>query len=744
MKKFFVPLSLFCLLFILFSACKKRAFDEYYARPDNLPSSIYSVLQGKGNFTNLLAAIDKAGYKNTLNGAGYWTFFAPDDEAFKSYFTSKNISSVANMDSAQCRKIVTYCLVYYAYKKDRIADYQASTGWVENVAFRRRTAKYTGVYNDTNNTGTPIKAIASNRNGAVYYANNDNNFKYIPYFVDDFMSAKSLTAADYQYFYNNSNYTGFNVAQAAVKEKDILAENGIIHVIDKVIEALPSIDEYLNDNPEYSLFNSLYQKYLVSFAQNQTVAKNYQLVNGGSDMVYTKVYHPSLAFALNNESYLAPPGNDAQQGCYSIFAPKNAVLQAYIDTVLLEHYKSLDEMPPSIIYDLLNAHMWQVPVWPSKFNITYNFVNEEARFNPTTNITDKQILSNGIFYGTNKVQDANIFSSVYGKAYLDPEYSMMLSLLNLELRPSVSNIYNKYTIFMISNKMFNDAGYFADPSISNVVIDQWRFTPPPGSTVAASTGSTTRARLQRILNLHVIPNQVLASLSGTGIAMSYGGEYIKYNNNTIVAAGNVDVNETVNVLSSKMAKNGKVYYTDRLLAFSEETVGQDIERLGTPTTSQFNYFWQYLKNSTTLWNNTTKLIAGVNFGSFYTVFIPNNAAILKAVNDGNLPGTGVAPNRVPNINPTSAVEKQQVERFILYHILDKRTVGTDGVESGAFPSILKNNVGEATTIFVTNTVGNLNLRDMNGRQANTILASSNYLANRAVIHLIDNYLQYIY
>ena len=153
---------LFAAAIVLFS-CKKK-YDEYYDRPDDLEQPIYQVLSAKGNFKSFLAAVDKAGYKNTLGAAGYWTLFAPHDSAFKVYLTANGLADVQAMDSAQCRMIVTYCLVYNAFKEDRLADYQSSAGWVENNAFRRRTANYTGVYSTVNTSGTPIKAIASNRN----------------------------------------------------------------------------------------------------------------------------------------------------------------------------------------------------------------------------------------------------------------------------------------------------------------------------------------------------------------------------------------------------------------------------------------------------------------------------------------------------------------------------------------------------------------------------------------------------
>jgi uncharacterized surface protein with fasciclin (FAS1) repeats len=740
MYKLLQKMLLVAAVVLLVTACRKKAFDDYYGRPENLEPPIYQQLTTRGNFKSLLAAIDKAGYKNTLAAAGYWTFFAPHDSAFQVYFTEKGISGIEQLDSNACRQIVTYCLVYNAFKKERIGDYQSNTGWVAGTAFRRRSAYYTGVYNAVDTGGKPIKAIASNRNSV--YVDTDNNNKYVPYFVDNFMAGKNLTAADYNYFYPGITYTGFNVADAIVTEKDIPAENGVIHVVNKVITALPSIDQYIGSKPEYSVFKGLFDKFLVQYVLNATVTARYQNLTGNPDQVFTKIYNPALAFSLNNENYLKAQDNDAQSNGWSIFAPTNAVLQNYINTVLLEHYSKLEDMPRAIIYDFINAHLWQSPVWPSKFQTTFNFVNEEARFNPATDIVDKKILSNGIFYGTNKVQDANVFSSVFGKAYLDPKYSMMITLLNMELKPQISNIYRKYTVFMISNDMFNKAGYTTDFMVSNDVNDQWRYTPPVGSTIPASSGSSTRIRLQRIINQHVVPLTDVSDLSGEGMLMTYGGEYIGYKNNTIFAAGNVDSNNVAVVTNTKTAKNGRVYYASRIMEFSEALIGKHIEALGTPGASAYNSFWQYLKNSG-IWNNTTKEIIGVPSGTFFTLFIPNNAAIQNAVNAGLLPGSGPGPVKTPVYAPASPADQLLVTKFIQYHFLNKRSIGADGVESGAFETLLKTNNGDPTTIFVNNGASAIQLSDMTGRAANVISPRSSFLSNRCVIHLTDNYLKYI-
>jgi uncharacterized surface protein with fasciclin (FAS1) repeats len=739
---------------LLITSCRKKAFDEYYGRPETLEPPIYQVLEAKGNFKSLLATIDKSGYKATLSAAGYWTFFAPNDSAFAVFFKDRGVSGVEALDSGTCRQIITYSLSYNAFNKDRIDDFQSGIGWVANSAYKRRTANYTYVYDGNNTAGTPIKVIASNRNnntaGLGFYVDADNNNKNIPIFTDTFFRARGLTATDYNYFYPTSTFNGFNVMDAQVISKDMAAENGVIHEVNKVLMALPSLDQYLASKPEYSEFKKIFDKFLIQYIINPTVTNNYQIRNNSTAQVFTKVFNGNLAFSPNNENFLKLQDNDAQTNGYTMFVPTNAVLLNYINTVLLENYTSLETMPVNIIYDFINAHMWQNTVWPSKFNSTLSYLNEEARFNPATDVVDKKILSNGIFYGTNKVQQANVFTTVYGRVYLDPNYSMMQSLMDAELRVVVTNPGQKYTIFMMSNAAIAAAGYSLNPLLSADVRNQWTYIPPNGGTTL--TGATAYNRLLRIINMSVIPTpgNELDNLSGSGVAQSYGGEFIKYNANSVQASGNVLRNTNVNVTGSKLSSNGKVYYCDKLLTFSDTSISSDIRKLALSNV-RYSPFWRYLSNSAGAYNAATGEITGVPSGLFYTIFIPDSVQIRAAVNAGFLPGTGTAPNKVPNYTPTLPAEQQQVVNFIQYHILNKKCIGTDGKESGSFETVLKRNNGDPTTIFVTNqTPNNVRLTDMEPgpigpRYGNVIngVTTSNFLSSRCNIHLIDNYLKYV-
>ena len=690
-----------------------------------------------------MSCIDKAGYKSTLNAAGYWTLFAPTDSAFnndadfKAFLKTRNINDVTAIDSATAQMIVQYLLVYNAFEKDRLDDYQSTTGWLTDVAYKRRTAYYTGFYKDTTYAGQPVEAVASNRNntnGANYYIASDNNNKYIPFFTDTYFAAKGLSAADYNYFYPTTPFSGFNVANARVTQPDLAAENGVIQVIDHVVTPPPSIDQYLKTQPQFSVFKQLYDRFMVQYIKNDDATHRYQVLTGNSDDVLVKVYHSLLAFSPNNENHLKLQDNDGQRDGWTLMAPQNDTLNAYIRKVLLENYPSVNALPIQVIADLLNAHMWQTTVWPSKFASTYNYLGEASQMNNQTNIIDKKLLSNGIFYGTNKVHEPNVFATVYGKPYLNPKYSIMTRLLNMELRDVITNPKAKFTVFMISDDVLAAQGYSY-----NVASGAWRLTAPGGAFVE---NDSIRINLLRILNTGVIetPNNELNGLGTpgvSGIIGGYGSEYLRYNGNQVFTAGTKDKGLTVTIDSIKTAKNGQVVYINNLLYFTYAPIGAHLQTLATADPN-YSMFWNYLKNSPTMYDATSGTITGTAAGSFYTIFAPSNAAVTQAITDGLLPGTPAT----PNYTPTTTAEKVMVEKFLQYHILDKKSVIADRKDEGAFNSLLKNSAGDAVPITISYPAGVFELTDVFGRKAHLINNESNQLSNRTVIHLLDNYLKY--
>lgn len=745
---------LFFLLFLSLVGCNKEEFDEYYARPESLEDPVYQILESRGNFTNLTTLIERAGYKDILGKAGYWTMFAPNDLAFEKFFQENTqIGSLSDIDSLTAQKIVKYALVYNAFRTDRIADFQAAGGWEPDMAWKRRTAYYEGFYTEKVD-GNELVVISSSRNNngsGNYYVPADNN-KYIPYFHENFMDFQGLSAYDYNYFFPDQSYTGFNVIDAEVMTEDVVAENGIIHEVSEVSLPLLNIDQYISENPEYSLFESILDDFLVEYIQDTEATNIYRTSTGGSEDVHVKVYDAGLAFSPNNENYLKLMDNDAQADGYTMFVPRNEALQEFVDEVLLKHYPSVSSLPKYIILDFVNAHMWLNTVWPSKFTANVNFHEEEATFDKEADVTDRQVLSNGLFYGTNKTQQSDIFFSVYTSAYLDPDYSLMTRALNDPdgYKRLISNTRRDFTLFMMSDEVLREHGYDYDTA-----REEWTYTSP--ETGSTSRGSSAKSRVMRLLYNHIVPtpNGELDDLTGSGVIRTgdpqLPGEYIKYENDQVFAAGNEDLGTVVNVTGFEDQPNGRVYYTDNLLQYSEEppafeirelagrNIGEDGEDVVTPFTS----FYKYLENAS-IYDSSTGTIRGVDLGTSYTFLVPNNEAIQQAVEDGVLPARETEDGSIePDYDPDSLEAKTQVDKFIQFHILETRTVAPDGLEAGLFPTLRMDEFGDPVYLDVTNQPGMLQFQgEFSDRTADVILPFSNNLADRALIHLIDNYLLY--
>lgn len=733
MKKKIHQLLVFSFL-VLLSSCSKDAYDDYYGRPDSLEPPIYQQLEARGNFKNLLVLIEKAGYKDILGKAGYWTMLAPNDAAFAKYFQEQGITDVNKIDAETAGKIVRYALIYNAFRQEQMSDYQSGLGWVADNAFRRRTAYYDGFVTKTIN-GQPKVIVSSNRNGGVY-AIGDNNNKYISYFTTEYFATKSLSAVDFKYFYPNAEFTGFNVLDSKVTQADIVAENGIIHEIDKVILPSPTLEQYLEQKPQYSKFHELLENYgLVRYFFSQDATNTYRNYTGKSDNVDIKLYDPALSFSPNNENFLKQADNDGQSDLYTLMVPENPPLEEFISKILLKNYSSLNVLPVYIFRDFINAHMVPNAVWPSKGTANSNALNENLRFDFNSDIKEAKILSNGFFYGTNKVQKSNLFYSVYTSAYLDPKFTMATRLMNdgSGLKEMISNINTRYTIFLPSDTKLMEMGFGY-----NATLSSWTYVNPAigGSSVASGIA---RARLLRILYNGIIltPNGELNDLSGSGIIRSgdldLPGEYIKWNNNKLYAAGNEVTGVPVGVIGHEDQQNGRTYYVDNILQYSEEMQGLKLKRLSETPNSQYLSFFEYLKNST-LYDPVTGKIQGVELGTSYTFIIPNNAAVAKAKAKGALPAS---------ITPTLQNEKELVIDFIRAHILVNRTASNDGLTTGEFETLRKDSFDEKIYVLVQSAPGTLSFRDSYLNWAHYTPSQSNNLADRSLIHLVDNYLTYM-
>jgi uncharacterized surface protein with fasciclin (FAS1) repeats len=309
------------------------------------------------------------------------------------------------------------------------------------------------------------------------------------------------------------------------------------------------------------------------------------------------------------------------------------------------------------------------------------------------------------------------------------------------LRSTITNPNTKFSLFLLSDQVIQNAGFSF-----NTRTNQWNILVNGVPTVNQAVET-----LDRLINLHIViaNDGATDDLSGAGIVETLNGEYIKFNNNKIYSAGNSDPavapalpNPVPNVTASRKASNGNVYYIDNKIPIPARSLGLYIRDLGTTSTQPYYLFFQYLFNSgiyvstATAGVTTVGDIAGITSGTFYTAFIPTNAAMMQAAADGFLP-----PLSPPTVPTWTATQKTQVVNFIYYHIIPKFNIVPNGKDAG---SLETNYIadGDAVRLSVSNTSGAVSLTDVKGRQANVIIGSpgTNVLGNRSVLHQIDKYL----
>jgi uncharacterized surface protein with fasciclin (FAS1) repeats len=178
-KRNIFPTALVAILLsaVLFTGCNDKDYDDSDVMPAQ--KSIGQIISLDTNFTFLSAALKRANLASTLEGAAPLTVFAPSNAAFGA--AGIKLADIASLDPAVLAAILSYHVVNGAVKS---TDIQAGI-----------------------NKETPTLA------GTAFVS----NFSY-------------GTTTDG----NNASY-GISVNGSRVTRPDIMATNGIVHVVDAII-----------------------------------------------------------------------------------------------------------------------------------------------------------------------------------------------------------------------------------------------------------------------------------------------------------------------------------------------------------------------------------------------------------------------------------------------------------------------------------------------------------------------------
>ena len=477
-----------------FMSCSEYDLDE--RTPAGWDMSIYSWLDGQGNYTNTVRMIDDLGYREVLDKTGSKTLFVADDAAFERFFQKNQwgVKRYEDLSLAQKKMLIFGAMIDNSYQ---IQALSSTEGPIEGNCMRRQSSL--SIY-DT----VPVLK-KQNVPDAIYwqqYKDRDemivmHDMTTVPmiHFIERFMANKQITNSDYDFLYNNmtkrqSGDASVNGSQVA--EQNIKCMNGFVHRVSEVVTPLPSMADIIESKPNVSVFNHLLQRYSVPDYCGDEVTRNYNLNRGTEvDSVYQRRFFSKRSidgqtfttthnqksqadgelkydpgwngyFIMSNES------NETalQEDMAVMLVPSDEALTDYWENgagkVLKDNYGTWDNVPYSTLTELLNANMLEsfVSSVPSKFGHILNDAADPLGI-VTSDVDSVWLACNGAVYLTNRVFTPTSFVSVMYPTVVDPNMSIIhWAIQQLNYEAYLNSLNSRYSFFLPSNKALEN---YIDP-----------------------------------------------------------------------------------------------------------------------------------------------------------------------------------------------------------------------------------------------------------------------------------------
>lgn len=412
-------LCLFCALCFI-TSCQDQ-MDEHYEVPDWVADNAWEVLSSgeHGNFSIFLKGIEIADFKQMLEGKSILTIMAPDDASFQTYLEGKGYASIDEMPVSELKKLIGYHVLYYSYNKENFVNFRP-LGSTETDEQKNIGA---GTFYKHRTKSADVPSLETNADGSsvmVYHLE-----RFLPVFSYRYFQTNKIDAkANYEAFFPNSTWTGdngFNVANASVKEYAIIANNGYIYTVDRVIEPLETIYTELKKRDNYSIFFDLYDSF-GSYVADNNLTKSYAAAYGVDTLYqYQHVGLPNIACEWPTTSSLNFEALSATS--YTIFAPSNTAVNNFFDKFWkIGGYASLNEVDILAQNSFLRQFIYGGSmVFPEQIGKTgenelTSLEGSVINIQPSM-LNEKIMCVNGALYGMNQIQSPSSFASVAGSVF---------------------------------------------------------------------------------------------------------------------------------------------------------------------------------------------------------------------------------------------------------------------------------------------------------------------------------------
>jgi uncharacterized surface protein with fasciclin (FAS1) repeats len=730
------------------NSCK----DDYFydeQEPNWLGASIYDYLNSNGNYSIFVKLINDVGYKDVLAKTGSKTLFVANDSAFMRFFQNNpwGVSSYDQMSLAQKKLILNYSMINNAYLIETLCNYNDGGSLITGQAMRRITAisVFDSVPFDKGDALPKGSFWAPYKEKGIHLLKDNTSWPLV-HFLQKQLDYNSITDDDFQLITGvTRSKNDAHVFDDKVIKRDIVCKNGYIDVLQNVLVPRTNMADFIHNNPKTSVFSSLLDRFCAPYYSPEATKTMKELHPDFSDSVFVKKYYTTifgggayyypderlinntllLTFdpGWNSYHYMASNANvSLQADMAAMFVPTDDALYDYFNTgkgkLLKDRYQTWDNIPDDVVILLLKRHMRKsfIESVPSRFPKLKDDENYDVNISKS-DIESTYVGVNGVVYLTKNVYPPADYESVYAPV-LFSEHTKVFNwgVIQNSFRLYLNALQSRFSFFVPTDEYLTNyidpitigkdipgaLKYWYNSKTGTVNATVYKYDVANnvlGDSVDVITSSSfIKDRLLDLLDSHIVVGDVE---SGRKYYLTKGGSVIRATGNglnlTVEGGGDIDRKQKANVTVVYPQTNGNTYFIDKPIQTPLRSVYKVLS-----TTPEFSAFFELLNGFSAATDTSPCIFVkkanyyGIDynvkfFNTYnYSVYVPTNAAIQKAIADGII-SPWESQNGIVGINDMMDVNQQyaatkKLERFLRYHFQDNAVFISGNSINEIYPS----------------------------------------------------------
>ena len=556
--------------------------DDNKMQPEPMEQTIVDIAIGNAEFSVLVDALSKAGLVDALNGTGSFTVFAPTNAAFQNLFTTLGVSGIEDLSAEALTPILLYHVI-----GSEVKSTQLSNGYAETLSL---------------------------------FSPGDHSIKLLI----DLESGVQINGMS-------------NVTSA-----DIMASNGVIHIIDEVLLP-PTVVDIAIANPSFT--------HLVA-----AVVK--------ADLVNALI----------------------ADGPFTVFAPTDAAFEALFTELGVTGIDDLsaETLTPILLYHVVAGNIraadvstGTVSTLNTEADLDINADESGVMINGSTNVVATDVQGkNGVVHVIDKVLLPNAEEepqSIADIAGVNEDFTSLVAALSKAELVETLNSEGTFTVFAPTNAAFETL--FADLGVSGIA-------------------DVSVEALTQILLYHVLATKKMSTDLATGYLETLSTD--SPNGDAVVLRADVDggvmLNKETSVTAADIeAFNGVIHIIDKVLlppnivniaiadASFEHLVAAVVKADLAGTLSGDGPFTIFAPTDTAFEALFTELgVSGIDELSAETL----KPILLYHVVSGNVRAAAVSTGEVPTLNESNSLDIDTSSGVVINgntNVIATDVQGTNGV-----------------------------------------------------------------